>query len=54
MTEASFNVTIKGDRNFEEHEIFQLNIIPSSLPDRVTISNPSIVNVTIMDNEREL
>ena len=50
----SFNVTIIGDNIMESNEQFQLNITSNSLPDRVTISNPSQITVTIVDNDSKL
>ena len=54
MTEVSFNVTIMDDNILESNETFQLSINSSSLPNRVTVDNPSVVTVTIVDNDRKL
>ena len=54
MTEVSFSVGITDDNILENDEIFQLSINSSSLPNRVTVDNPSEVTVTIMDNDSEL
>ena len=51
---AQFDVFIIGDNVLERNEQFQLNIIPTSLPDRVTISDPSKATVTIKDDDSEL
>ena len=54
MTEALFSVGITDDNILENDEIFQLSINSSSLPNRVTVDNPSVVAVTIVDNDSEL
>ena len=54
MTESSFIVKIDGDKILESNETFQLSIISKSLPHRVTTTNPSEVNVTIVDNDGKL
>ena len=54
MTDVSLNVTIMDDSILESNETFQLIIISSSLPNRVTVDNPSVVTVTIVDNDRKL
>ena len=54
MTEVSFSVGITDDNILESNERFQLSINSSSLPNRVTIGNPSEVTVTIVDNDRKL
>ena len=51
MTEVSFNVRIIGDEILEGDEIFQLRINSNSLPNDVTVNGPSVVNVTIVDND---
>ena len=38
----------------ESSEQFQLSVTSNSLPDRVTISNPSQITVTIVDNDSKL
>ena len=53
MTEVLFNVTIMDDNILESNETFQLSITSSSLPNRVTVNNLSVVNVTIVDNDRK-
>ena len=45
---------ITDDNILESNERFQLSIISSSLPNRVTVDNPSEVTVTIVDNDRKL
>ena len=42
------------DNILESNETFQLNLITSSLPNRVTVDNPSEVTVTIMDDDRKV
>ena len=54
MTEISLDVTIRGDNILESNETFQLSINSSSLPNRVTVDNPSVVTVTIVDNDCKL
>ena len=54
MDKASFSVTIRGDKVFEMDETFQLAINSNTLPNRVTTTNPSEVNVTIVDNDGKL
>ena len=43
-----------SDRLLESDEMFQLSINSSSLPTRIFVGNPSVVNVTIVDNDRML
>jgi len=52
-TKASFNVKITGDRILERDEIFQLSINSKTLPNGVTVSDPSEVTVIIVDNDRK-
>ena len=54
MTQVLFNVTIMDDNILESNETFQLSINSSSLPNRVTVDNPSVVTVTIVDNDRKI
>ena len=51
MITASFNIPILDDNVLENDEQFQLSIIFNSLPDRVTISDPSQTTVTIRDDD---
>ena len=51
MTEVSLDVIIMSDRVLENNEIFQLSINSSSLPNHVTVDNPSEITVTIVDND---
>ena len=51
ITRAPFNVAIKEDELFEGNENFTLSIKSSSLPSRVTVTNPKQATVTIVDNE---
>jgi len=50
-TKVSFNVDIAGDRILEINETFQLIINSITLPNGVTVSDPSVVTVTIVDND---
>ena len=50
-THAPFSVAIKEDELFERNENFTLSINSSSLPNKVTITNPDQATVTIVDNE---
>ena len=51
VVKRSFNVDIKDDRILESNEMFKLSINSNTLPNRVNISNPSKVTVTIADND---
>ena len=48
---VSFDVKITNDDTLESNETFSLNIISSSVTDRVIISNPRQSAVTIVDND---
>ena len=50
MTRVSFDVNIMGDGLLEINEAFKLRIDSSSLPNRVIVTSPSEVNVTIIDD----
>ena len=50
-THASLNVSIKDDKMFEGNKNFTLSINSSSLPNRVTVTDPDQATVTIEDNE---
>ena len=55
MTKVSLDVNIISDIVLEGDEVFQLSIdsiTPSN--HRVTVNNPSVVTVTIVDNDRKL
>ena len=54
MTEVSLNVTIINDMILENNETFKLSINSNSLPNRVTVEDPSGINVTIVDNDSKL
>ena len=54
MTKVTLDVGIKDDRLLESTEIFQLTISSNTLPNRVTTTNPSEVNVPIVDNDGKL
>ena len=49
----SFDVLITDDNILESDKVFNLTIDPSSLPRRVTVTDPSQAVVTIIDNESE-
>ena len=53
VTNVSFDVSIRDDDELENDEHFNLTIDPSSLPSRITITDPSQAVVTITDNEGE-
>ena len=46
-----FIISIKKDNIKEDSEIFQITIIPNSLPYYITLGNHSTVNVTIIDSK---
>ena len=48
-----FNVSIADDKTLESQESFTLSIDPSSLPNGVTVANPSQTAVTTVDRMRE-
>ena len=50
-TEAQFDVMINDDNILEGNENFNLTIMASSLPSRVSIGNPAQATVTIVDND---
>ena len=50
-TSVPFDVNITNDDILEGNETFSLNIIPSSVPDRVIMGNPRLSEVTIVDND---
>ena len=50
-TKVSFNVDIVGDRILESNETFQLSINFTTLPNGVTVNDPSEVTVTIVDDD---
>ena len=49
-----FNVSIIDDNILEDDEAFSLIINATSLPNKVTVGDPSVVTVTIMDNDGKL
>jgi len=53
-TTVSFNVDIMGDKLLESDETFQLSIIFKTLPNGVTVNDPSNVTVTIVDDDCKL
>ena len=54
VTSVSFKVSLTDDDILEENENFILTINQSSLPNGVTIGDPSLTIVTIVDNDRKL
>ena len=50
-TSVPFDVNITNDDTLESNETFSLNILSSSVPDRVIISSPRQSAVTIVDND---
>ena len=50
-TTAQFDVAINDDNVLEGNENFNLTIMRSSAPKRVSIGNPAQATVTIMDND---
>ena len=48
-TISSFNVPITDDNVVEDDETIDLTIQSTSLPNRVSVTNPSQANITIMD-----
>ena len=51
MSSISFDVPINDDSVLETNETFHLDIIPSSLPSRVSQSDPSQADISIIDDE---
>ena len=54
VTSVLFKVSLTDDDILEEHENFILTINQSSLPNGITIGDPSLTVVTIVDNDRKL
>ena len=54
MTTASFNIPITDDNILENNEDIQIEINVSSLPSRVSVSNPGQATVTIVDNDSKI
>ena len=54
MTTASFNIPIIDDHILENNEDVQIEINVSSLPSRVSVSNPGQSTVTIVDNDSKI
>ena len=50
-TTAQFDVAISDDTILEGNENFNLTIMASSEPKRVSIGNPAQATVTIVDND---
>ena len=51
MTVVKFDIKIIDDDLFEGNEMFNLHIIPSSLPSHVKCGNQCSATVTIVDDE---
>ena len=51
VTRVPFNVMINNDNVLEDDETFNLNINTSSLPNGVTVGDPSLTTVTISAND---
>ena len=51
QTSALFNIPINDDDIFEGEEDFTLSIDSSSLPDNVTVGDPGVVTVTIINDD---
>ena len=51
MTNVPFDVPIIDDTILEENETFTLEINSSSLPSRITVSNPSQARVVIRNDD---
>ena len=49
MTVTSFHINITDDNDYEESEMFSVDIIQSLLPDGVTLGNIRRATVTIID-----
>ena len=49
MTVASFHINILNDNDYEKSETFDVDIITSLLPDRVSLGNIRRATVTIID-----
>ena len=54
VTTIQFKVSLTDDHIMEQDENFILNITQSLLPDGVTIGDPGVTVVTIVDNDRKL
>ena len=50
----SFDILINDDNILESDEKFNLTIEQSSLPNRITATDPDQTVVTIIDNESEI
>ena len=54
MTIASFDISITNDNIFEGNEDVKVEIIGSSLPNGIVVSNPDQVTVTIVDDDSKM
>lgn len=50
-TIALYNVSINNDNIIEHNETFTISIVPSSLPNGVTVATPNQTTVTIIDDD---
>ena len=53
-TTASFNISVTDDNILEDNEDIEVEIIVSSLPSRVGVSNPGQATVTIVDDDGKI
>ena len=51
VTSVIFKISLNDDDILEDDENFVLTINQTSLPSGVTIGNPSVTTVTIVDND---
>jgi len=51
VTSVSFDVPINNDSVLEANETFHLSVIPSSLPGRISQSDPNETDISITDDE---
>ena len=51
MTVVSFDVPITDNNILESNMNFSIAIDPSSLPNRVTVSDPDQASVTVVDDD---
>ena len=54
MTKVLFDVNIMDDNLLQIDQMFKLRINSSSLPNRVIVTSPSEVTVTIMNDDCKL
>ena len=51
QTHVIFEVSVVDDTLHEGNESFTLEIVPTSLPDKIMIRNPDRTSITIVDND---